>query len=250
MFSTLGLAYLSYIMVIFLLKEANTAAPVFTFPSVNVDLPENLIVGGPVTTLTADDADGDRIDYFLVSINPRYGDELFNVAVTGEVTTKGSLDYEKDQEFVLVVRASANDEVAEQTIYVHVLNVNEAPEFEGDLIGATADNYASAGFAVTYVEAIDPDKTTDIIYTITDGNIEGDFAIHQTTGLVSVATGQMLNKTEIRAYALTIEAADSGQPPKTGTTTLIIGICNSSHRTTTTITRVMLILLFIFSSAV
>ena len=61
-------------------------------------------MGGPVTTLSADDADGDRIDYFLVSINPRDAGELFNIAVTGEITTKGSLDYETNQEFILVVR--------------------------------------------------------------------------------------------------------------------------------------------------
>lgn len=80
------------------------AAPVFTFPTVTIDLPENLIIGGPVTTLSADDPDGDRIDYFLTSANPRYAQGLFHVAVTGEITTKQALDFETDTEFVLVVR--------------------------------------------------------------------------------------------------------------------------------------------------
>lgn len=82
-----------------------------------------------------------------------------------------------------------------------------------------------------------------------EGNEEGHFAIHQTTGLVSVATGQMLNRTEAIAYALSIEAADNGQPPKTGTATLIIGVCSAGRTTETSITRVLLILVFIFTSA-
>lgn len=82
----------------------HAAAPVFTFPTVHVDLPENLLIGGPVITLNADDADGDRIDYRLMSINPQFADGLFNVAITGEITTKQSLDYEHTSKFTLVVR--------------------------------------------------------------------------------------------------------------------------------------------------
>jgi hypothetical protein len=81
------------------------------------------------------------------------------------------------------------------------------------------------------------------------GNEEGKFAIHQTTGQISVAAGHKINRTEVIAYALTVEAADSGQPPKTGTTTLIIGVCNSSYRIATSLPRVLIILIFILSSA-
>lgn len=86
---------------------------------------------------------------------------------------------------------------------------------------------------------------TDLI-SVAEGNTDSDFAIYQVSGIVTVATGQKMNRTLTSAYLLTIEASDNGQPPKTSTCTLIIGVCNSGSHPSTTPLYQNLILLFIF----
>jgi len=64
-----------------------------------------------------------------------------------------------------------------------------------------------------------------LIYNITiAGNTNTDFAIDGSTGIVTVAATNGLDKATTSSYALVIHATDSGSTPRTGSTTLSITI--------------------------
>ena len=57
-----------------------------------------------MASVTAHDTDGDPVSYSLVSVSPPEAVTLFNVAVTGEVTTTSPLDFETLEKYVIVVQ--------------------------------------------------------------------------------------------------------------------------------------------------
>jgi Ca2+-binding RTX toxin-like protein len=98
---------------------------------------ENAPAGTLVGTLSADDIDGDTLDYSLVD----NAGGLFAVdEATGALTTLAPLHHEAQSSYVIVARATDPDGLAvEQSFTIHVADVNEAPDAADDDVAVNED---------------------------------------------------------------------------------------------------------------
>jgi hypothetical protein len=71
-----------------------------------------------------------------------------------------------------------------------------------------AENSAN-GTVVATASAIDPDRTGAVTYSLTD-SASGRFAVHSTTGVVTVANGSLLNHEANTSHAIVVRATDQG----------------------------------------
>lgn len=140
--------------------------------------------------------------------------------VTGQITVADSalLDFESlsprwdvPARYELFVEVSDSLSVITETIRTVILvdDVNEAPEFSPPPAVLTAE-HLSPGTLVTTVSATDPDRADHLTYSIVSGNTGSAFAIHPTSGAVTVAGN--LDHPSTPSYSLTLRATDSLSP--------------------------------------
>ena len=157
-------------------------APVFGSPP-TFTLAENSSTGTVVGTYQATDPDGDGLTYSLVGTTPFAID-----AQTGRITVADptALDFEQSRSFVFSVRATDHGNPGQSTqgtVTLNLTDVNEAPDLRGETLPA-AENSAD-GWVVAQMQATDPDAGAHLIYSL-DDNAGGRFAIHPTTGVITV----------------------------------------------------------------
>ncbi|MDF2857287.1 MAG: calx-beta domain protein, partial [Neobacillus sp.] len=228
------------------LNNLNDNAPQVNDTQFSVD--ENAIIGTVVGTVSGNDADGDSLNYGIIS-----GNELgaFTInPVTGEIIVINSskLDYETQTTFVLKVEASdimvpkmlltpfgkmnamfafsANaSNIATITINVNNLNDN-SPVLQG--FTKNIDENTANGTSVGQVTAVDADKDTNFTYRISEGNNEGAFAIGSNNGELTIADATRLDYETIKNFVITVEVSDG---INTATTTVTINLMNVNEHT-------------------
>ncbi|WP_330926715.1 LamG-like jellyroll fold domain-containing protein, partial [Candidatus Sororendozoicomonas aggregata] len=129
---------------------------------------ENAKVGTLVGKVQATDAEGEALTYSLVD---DAGGRFAIDPLTGVITVARAVDYEAAASHALIVRAAdALGESTEQTIVVHIENVNEAPVSE--------DGAQSVGAGQPYALSVDDfniqDPDNDDTHTITLTGINGE----------------------------------------------------------------------------
>jgi hypothetical protein len=130
---------------------------------------------------------------------------------TGVVTVAGALDAETASSHTIVVRATANDSsFVTRTYTILVTDVDESD------VGAVTDidpatntvpeNSAIGTVVGITASASDADVTATITYSLTD-DASGRFAIHPTTGVVTVAGS--IDRETASSYDITVRATSS-----------------------------------------
>ncbi|EKF9174707.1 cadherin domain-containing protein, partial [Vibrio cholerae] len=160
---------------------------------------EGRLAGTTLGTVTANDADNEKVTYSITSgntdgwfaINPETG------AIT--LTPKGQDELANDFETLsnehrLVVTATevtGLGEIKTTTVNVNLTELNiddNAPKFEGTTDGQYSFNYdenSAAGKILGTVTAKDADGEA-VTYSIKSGNTNGWFAINETTGVITL----------------------------------------------------------------
>ncbi|NKB55066.1 MAG: hypothetical protein GKS00_01910 [Alphaproteobacteria bacterium] len=149
-------------------------------PSATASVAENTTY---VTTVTAEDADGDSLDYSIVDVADG---SLFSIhRETGRLLFVEVPDYEApgsaagSNVYEVVVEVSDGTNTVRQAITVTVTDVNDnAPEITSSE-AASVDENATFVMAVT---AEDADAGTSLSYFIAGGADRGLFSIHRETG--------------------------------------------------------------------
>ena len=192
---------------------------------------------GTTVGVTAKGSDGDAGTSFSYAFasdgNP---DVLFDLnATTGVVTLAGSLDYETATSHSIKVVGTATDsnggsKTTEETFQINVGNVNDN---DPALAAQSVDvlDSISAGTELADLKDSNTSNDTDrdgdaIEYSITAGNENKLFTINETTGKLSLATGQSLDYDKSDQHVLTIKATDSGG--RSGTATITIDVQDSN----------------------
>ena len=143
----------------------------------------------------------------------------------GVVTVNAGLDYETNTSHSVTIRATSSDgSYSTQSFTITVIDTNEAgitaiSDTDGapELVLENSANGTAVGLTVF---ADDPDLTDTVSYSL-DDDASGGFAIHATTGLVTVAGG--INREAAASFDITVRATSSDTTTTTCTFTITIG---------------------------
>ena len=185
---------------------------------------ENAAVGTTVG-LTGLASDADATATITYSLDDNAGGRFAIHATTGVVTVNAALDYETATSHSVTIRATSSDgSFSTQSFTIAVTDVNESgitaisdTDGAADYVLENAANGTAVGLTAF---ADDPDGTDTVSYTL-DDNAGGRFAIHATTGVVTVAGG--INREAAGSYDITVRATSSDTTTTTRTFTITIG---------------------------
>ena len=191
---------------------SSNQVPVATAQSVST--PEDT---AKAITLAASDPEGSALTYAVVT--PPATGTLTGTAPN--LTYTPAPNYHGTVSFTFKASDGTNDSAA-ATVTLTVTPLNDAPVV---IDGSFAINEgSSSGASVGTVSAIDPDAPDPLTYAITAGNIGGVFAIHSTTGLITVASGLDFETTP--SYELTVTVTDAGLLTDTANITITVDDVN------------------------
>uniref|UniRef100_A0A8D3B4U7 FAT atypical cadherin 3b n=1 Tax=Scophthalmus maximus TaxID=52904 RepID=A0A8D3B4U7_SCOMX len=208
--------------------DVNDNAPSFSTAHYLASVFENAAPKALLTRLQASDPDeglNRTVVYSLVdSVNGFFSID----PVSGMVILEKSLDRESRDSYR--VRVQATDQAGQQgalssqvDLTILVLDVNDnAPVFQRRDYAVTVPEDVAVGTEVLRVLATSADigSNAEITYRIRSGNELGKFIIDRNLGSVSVADD--LDFEVCKDYYLTVEAWDSGNPPLSTATMVII----------------------------
>lgn len=204
------------------------------FPNVIVHvnqhlLPEDTLPGTIVAIATADTHRFGPVSFYLATGNIG---EIFELhEKSGEMKVKGSLDFETNKDFHLLVEARDSgvppfSSYAE--IYLNVSDVNDNPPvFKKEEYRCEILENLPLGW-VCDVVATDADSHAygQIQYTILSGNINGAFTIDKTHGILR--TKKSLDREDIPEYKLIIKAVDKDGSRYTSTAVVNIVVLDTN----------------------
>uniref|UniRef100_A0A8C2ZEA1 Cadherin domain-containing protein n=1 Tax=Cyclopterus lumpus TaxID=8103 RepID=A0A8C2ZEA1_CYCLU len=225
------IAKTSYVSVTVHVNDVNDNPPVFEpdeyFPIVQ----ENVPSGTTVVKMNATDRDSGPSAVMAYVIQSSDSDLFVIDPNTGIITTQGFLDYEAKQVYHLTVKAFNNSgsirgaDIDEVFVNITILDANDPPVFTQELYDVQVSEGLSPGGLVTFVSAEDSDSVPSwsrFSYSIAPKFDQNVFTINPKTGQVSVAAE--LDRETTPVYNLTVLAVDTGTPPATGSTTLIVNL--------------------------
>ncbi|XP_069001762.1 protocadherin Fat 3 [Embiotoca jacksoni] len=208
--------------------DVNDNVPSFSSTYYLASVYENAAPKALLTRLQASDPD-EGLNHTVVYSLVDPLNEFFSIdPVSGIVILEKSLDRESRDSYRL--RVQATDRLGQQgalssqvDLTILVLDVNDnAPVFQRRDYAVTVPEDVAVGTEVLRVLATSADIGTnaEITYNIRLGNELGKFAIDRKLGSISVADD--LDFEVCKDYYLTVEAWDSGDPPLSTATMVII----------------------------
>ncbi|KAL8591925.1 hypothetical protein ACOMHN_039978 [Nucella lapillus] len=176
--------------------------------------------------------------YYAIIITPKGLESNFSInETTGEIRLTEPLDYEKldpTLEGKVSLRVAALDRGTPQqssAIFVNITveDVNDFPPvFSNTSYSKHLVENSPQDTPVLTVSASDDDGTTpnnDFFYRIESGASD-KFRINFDTGQIFVESGAKLDREEKQEYRLRVSATDRGNPPLTGSSSVIIVLDN------------------------
>ncbi|MBM4090676.1 MAG: DUF4347 domain-containing protein [Planctomycetes bacterium] len=183
-----------------------------------------------VSTVTATDPDlpAQTLSYSIVggadaahfTIDSSSGVLSFVAAPNREAPS----DADSNSIYEVTVQVSDGNLTDSQAISVTVTDVDEfdvGTVSDANAVGNAVDENATNGTPVAITAfAVDADATTNAITYSLDDSAGGRFAIHATTGVVTVANGSLLNREAVAAHNITVRATSADGSFSTETFTI------------------------------
>jgi len=204
------------------IQDINDEFPTVT-PAI-VNIPESAIFGEIVHQTIASDPDGETVLTYEITNGNTNSDFAIDPGY-GIITILGDLDYEITPTYELEV--SVNDGLHTSTgiITINLLNENdETPIVTEEIVNIIEDLVGNS--QVLQVQAVDPDGTQELEYSIIAGNSENMFAIEASTGIVTLAG--TLDYETVTSYLLEIGVFDGVE---TGNATITINVIDINDET-------------------
>ena len=217
-----------------IVDDANDHTPTFERDLYTLEVSESTYTGSTVLTVRARDVDAGKYGEIAYSIlNPNGVNKAFYIDQdSGSIITRQSLDREQTTFYSLQVQASDKATVTDRrsstaTVEITILDENDnKPQFSQSTysMDVSEDIDPSGGPVISEVHATDADAGHNALvrYSITGGNTLDTFNIDAITGAISVQ--RSLNYEDHDSYRLNIQAKDSGNPPKSNSTTLLVRV--------------------------
>ncbi|XP_075020892.1 protocadherin gamma-A2-like [Calonectris borealis] len=197
--------------------DANDNAPVFSQEEYRVRVPEDVLVGSTLVTLTATDADeglnGD-VKYSFHKLSDRASAIFYLDSETGEISVKDDLDFEKISLHELEVQAHDGGELFDTAkVAISVTDVNDnAPEISVRSALSAISEDAPSGTVVALLHVQDRDSGANgEVRCSLDGGVP--FRLEKSfEDYYRVVTARELDREEVAEYNVTVRAADGGSP--------------------------------------
>lgn len=221
------------------IDDKNDHSPKFTKKEFQATVEEGAV--GVIVNLTVEDKDDPttgawRAAYTIINGNPGQSFEIHTNPQTNEgmLSVVKPLDYEISAFHTLLIKVENEDPLVPDvsygpsstaTVHITVLDVNEGPVFYPDPMMVTKQENISVGSVLLTVNATDPDSLQHqtIRYSVYK-DPAGWLSINPINGTVD--TTAVLDRespfVHNSVYTALFLAIDSGNPPATGTGTLLI----------------------------
>ncbi|XP_064001135.1 cadherin-23 isoform X2 [Pogoniulus pusillus] len=208
--------------------DINDNNPVFSQPSYQKAVFEDVPLGTVILRVKATDADSGR--FALIQYSLSDGEGKFGINPdTGDIYILSALDREKKDHYTLTAVArdnpgdvSSNRRENSVQVLITVLDINDfRPHFSKSQFSTSIYENEVAGTSVITMTAIDLDEGDNgvVTYSIEGPGAEA-FKINKDTGLIK-------SRRRLKSYErfnLTVVATDKGHPPLWGTTMLHIDV--------------------------
>ncbi|XP_041837378.1 cadherin EGF LAG seven-pass G-type receptor 2 isoform X2 [Melanotaenia boesemani] len=203
-------------------RRSINSSPQFQPPMYQVSVAENKPAGTSVVVLKAvdvDEGEAGRLEYFIEALFDSRSNNLFAVdPVSGAVSTVEVLDRETKDTHVFRVTAVDHGtprRTAMATLTITVSDTNDHnPVFEQQDYKESIRENLEIGYEVLTVRATDGDAPVNgnILYHILNSNGSNDvFEIDSRSGVIR--TKGLVDREEVEAYMLLVEANDQGRDP-------------------------------------
>ncbi|XP_067023578.1 protocadherin Fat 4-like isoform X2 [Acropora muricata] len=193
-----------------IIDDFNDNAPVFSKRVFYGRIREDASTGSKVLKVEASDADEGTNGQIQFRLQGE-GRGNFSIDSSGFIHTATPLDYEITSSYFLNVTAKDGGSPpasASALVNITVVNVNDnVPVFDTSLQASMVREDAAVGTRVVRLNATDADGN-QLNFSILSGNTDGAFAMHLTSGIISVAA--KLDREKIENYTLSVEARDAG----------------------------------------
>ncbi|OWK56059.1 Cadherin-23 [Lonchura striata] len=208
--------------------DINDNNPVFSQPSYQKAVFEDVPLGTVILSVTATDADSGQ--FALIQYSLGDGEGKFGINPnTGDIYILSALDREKKDHYTLTAVArdnpgdvSSNSRENSVQVLITVLDINDVrPQFSKSQFSTSVYENEPAGTSVITMSATDLDEGDNgvVTYSIEGPGAEA-FKINKDSGLVT-------SRRRLQSYErfnLTVVATDKGHPPLWGTTMLHIEV--------------------------
>ncbi|XP_072119468.1 protocadherin Fat 3a isoform X1 [Mobula birostris] len=199
--------------------DNNDNGPVFSQPSYDVTISEDVAVDTEILHIKATDKDEkNKLTYSIhSSIDPISMRKFQLDQSTGRLSIAEKLDHEAQAQHSLTVMVRDQEFPYRRNLARVIVNVADAndhtPYFTSAVYEGSVFESAALGSAVLQVTALDKDKgqNAELLYSIEAGNSENTFKIEPVLGIISVS--KELDLTHLGHYVLNVKAIDQGVPP-------------------------------------
>uniref|UniRef100_A0A673FW13 Cadherin EGF LAG seven-pass G-type receptor 3-like n=1 Tax=Sinocyclocheilus rhinocerous TaxID=307959 RepID=A0A673FW13_9TELE len=173
--------------------DVNDNAPVFPADDFEVLVKENSAVGSIVAQITATDPDEGPNAQIMYQIVEGNIPEIFQMDIfSGELTSLIDLDYEKRNEYVIVVQATSAPLVSRATVRIRLVDQNDnGPQMQdfqiifNNFVSNRSNTFPSG--VIGHVPAHDPDVSDRLYYTIDRGNELHLLLLNHTSGEIRLS---------------------------------------------------------------
>ncbi|KAA0703883.1 Protocadherin gamma-A3 [Triplophysa tibetana] len=208
------------------IQDINDNSPAFQKSKIELEISElavlasvveNAAKGSVVTTVSATDADesSHNIQYYFEHATSTIK-ALFSInADSGKVTVIGDIDYEKNKQFTVNVKAKDHGGLIDSSdILIDVIDANDnIPKITLMSFSTAVSEDAAPGtvIAMLNVQDLDSGDNSKVSCSI---DINSPFKVVSTlTNYYNLVTDSELDREQIAEYNITITAIDGGNPP-------------------------------------
>ncbi|XP_065921690.1 protocadherin Fat 4 isoform X2 [Magallana gigas] len=206
----------------------NENGPVFR-PSntYSTTVEDTIPLGYSVIFLTATDADGDQLNYRILSRSP-FTDLFYLNPVTGQIALRNILQGRAENQYSFQVQVSDQrtpERTADAFVIVNVIKDRFAPQFiRTPYLSATTEN-TQDGTIIFSTEAIDQDLRGRIEYTVIGDNAApAFFVVIPDRGNITIINQALLRKDVGTSYTLRLTAHDTQYPNNRANATVTIQV--------------------------
>ncbi|XP_029627109.1 protocadherin alpha-2-like [Salmo trutta] len=220
------------LLIIINVQDVNDNIPVFNKQLYKFRVTENVRFGTIVAALNATDLDegiNSEIEYSLIGRGSSNTPDVFTVnSETGEVTVKGSIDYEINSAFEIRVQAKDKGTPPRSThckVLVEVIDVNDnSPEISVTSLMSPVKEDAEIGTVVALVTVTDKDSSKN---GLTNCKLTGSVPFKLKSNYkndYSLVVDGPLDRESASQYNVTITATDEGTPPLSSTSVITVHV--------------------------
>uniref|UniRef100_A0A3P9IHQ4 Cadherin domain-containing protein n=1 Tax=Oryzias latipes TaxID=8090 RepID=A0A3P9IHQ4_ORYLA len=209
--------------------DANDNPPIFNKPFYRATVSENAVKGTLITTVNASDADvgsNGLVTYRFAKMTPEIADIFKLDEVSGSITLKGQIDYEKEKKYELTIEAVDQGGLTDSNkVLIEVTDINDnAPVINVMSFSSPVPENSPLGTTVAIINVIDADSDQNGQITCAIDQVL-PFKIKSTiTNYYALLTDSYLDREVISEYNITVRASDLGLPSLSNTTILRLKI--------------------------